>query len=101
MSTESNTMRGICGSNYSTLSGSRVPHFARSVGVAHGYLVRPLRGREYVTSILFYFSSTFLPAFKLSKWKRSEEHTSELQSPDHLVCRLLLEKKKQTNSLHT
>src|SRR5438552_7150727 len=25
---------------------------------------------------------------------RSEEHTSELQSPDHLVCRLLLEKKK-------
>src|SRR5258708_21439129 len=27
---------------------------------------------------------------------RSEEHTSELQSPDHLVCRLLLEKKKAT-----
>src|SRR5258708_13690541 len=27
---------------------------------------------------------------------RSEEHTSELQSPDHLVCRLLLEKKKIT-----
>src|SRR5258708_40196301 len=26
---------------------------------------------------------------------RSEEHTSELQSPDHLVCRLLLEKKKR------
>src|SRR5438552_5152412 len=29
---------------------------------------------------------------------RSEEHTSELQSPDHLVCRLLLEKKKKTDS---
>src|SRR5438552_18047774 len=28
---------------------------------------------------------------------RSEEHTSELQSPDHLVCRLLLEKKKENN----
>src|SRR5258708_25505031 len=28
---------------------------------------------------------------------RSEEHTSELQSPDHLVCRLLLEKKKNQN----
>src|SRR5438876_8560297 len=27
-------------------------------------------------------------------WRRSEEHTSELQSPVHLVCRLLLEKKK-------
>src|SRR4051794_41643915 len=30
---------------------------------------------------------------------RSEEHTSELQSPVHLVCRLLLEKKKKTKSL--
>src|SRR5258708_11346448 len=29
---------------------------------------------------------------------RSEEHTSELQSPDHLVCRLLLEKKKRRNN---
>src|SRR5258708_18639172 len=29
---------------------------------------------------------------------RSEEHTSELQSPDHLVCRLLLEKKKNTTN---
>src|SRR5207244_13436576 len=31
------------------------------------------------------------------QWKplRSEEHTSELQSPDHLVCRLLLEKKNK------
>src|SRR5947208_13108140 len=33
-------------------------------------------------------------AQRLAK-KRSEEHTSELQSPDHLVCRLLLEKKKK------
>src|SRR5690348_18113422 len=31
----------------------------------------------------------------LCKYRRSEEHTSELQSPVHLVCRLLLEKKKQ------
>src|SRR5947208_4239319 len=29
---------------------------------------------------------------------RSEEHTSELQSPDHLVCRLLLEKKTKQQS---
>src|SRR5215813_3388240 len=29
-------------------------------------------------------------------WPRSEEHTSELQSRPHLVCRLLLEKKKKT-----
>src|SRR5947208_6555502 len=31
----------------------------------------------------------------LGRIMRSEEHTSELQSPDHLVCRLLLEKKKR------
>src|SRR5258708_10248884 len=31
---------------------------------------------------------------RISTANRSEEHTSELQSPDHLVCRLLLEKKK-------
>src|SRR5207244_8389186 len=30
---------------------------------------------------------------------RSEEHTSELQSPDHLVCRLLLEKKKESRPI--
>src|SRR5258708_11515418 len=32
---------------------------------------------------------------------RSEEHTSELQSPDHLVCRLLLEKKKRERDSST
>src|SRR5438876_4911370 len=33
---------------------------------------------------------------RLQPAQRSEEHTSELQSPVHLVCRLLLEKKKQS-----
>src|SRR5690348_11688780 len=37
--------------------------------------------------------STYLEAIR--DWVRSEEHTSELQSPVHLVCRLLLEKKKK------
>src|SRR5438552_18662498 len=32
---------------------------------------------------------------------RSEEHTSELQSPDHLVCRLLLEKKNMLDATNT
>src|SRR5438045_4783226 len=32
----------------------------------------------------------------VAPWTRSEEHTSELQSLRHLVCRLLLEKKKKT-----
>src|SRR5438552_12759560 len=43
------------------------------------------------------FQPVFLRVQQL-KHSRSEEHTSELQSPDHLVCRLLLEKKKTTNS---
>src|SRR5437764_9227695 len=34
------------------------------------------------------------PAFLIDQRERSEEHTSELQSPMYLVCRLLLEKKK-------
>src|SRR6267154_3658470 len=39
------------------------------------------------------------PAASLqSPVRRSEEHTSELQSPVHLVCRLLLEKKKKKNN---
>src|SRR5258708_15309920 len=37
-------------------------------------------------------ASATSPSTRLSR-ARSEEHTSELQSPDHLVCRLLLEKK--------
>src|SRR5438552_14988591 len=36
---------------------------------------------------------TFTGRSSYLKILRSEEHTSELQSPDHLVCRLLLEKK--------
>src|SRR5258708_9076039 len=36
-----------------------------------------------------------------SLMRRSEEHTSELQSPDHLVCRLLLEKKNSLVELIT
>src|SRR5258708_9937448 len=46
-------------------------------------------------------STAAMPSSKV----RSEEHTSELQSPDHLVCRLLLEKKKnklqQLNGINT
>src|SRR2546427_7858781 len=37
--------------------------------------------------------------FKLGKFTRSEEHTSELQSQSNLVCRLLLEKKKNKRTL--
>src|SRR5258708_10873813 len=40
-------------------------------------------------------SSRIRPTHWRRRFSRSEEHTSELQSPDHLVCRLLLEKKKK------
>src|SRR2546429_5195421 len=45
------------------------------------------------------FSGVYLPqGFKdVAAYVRSEEHTSELQSRLHLVCRLLLEKKKNTH----
>src|SRR5690625_7632059 len=64
------------------------------------------RSRE-VSCTAFWRSATCGPAFKMARetfgkpsWGavcvifRSEEHTSELQSRGHLVCRLLLEKKK-------
>src|SRR5690554_7382695 len=44
----------------------------------------------------FHYQSAFLKGkIPVAKIKRSEEHTSELQSRPHLVCRLLLEKKKK------
>src|SRR5438552_4825798 len=43
------------------------------------------------------WAAAWLPMCK-GPVSRSEEHTSELQSPDHLVCRLLLEKKKKKNT---
>src|SRR5690606_40073987 len=40
------------------------------------------------------------PPAKPKAWERSEEHTSELQSRENLVCRLLLEKKKERSRPH-
>src|SRR5258708_18599579 len=58
--------------------------------------------RALVVAALF-AALTFRPADRImaaldAMLVRSEEHTSELQSPDHLVCRLLLEKKKQLDA---
>src|SRR5437870_8076503 len=60
--------------------------------------------RYTVLKDLAYEYETFIydSAFSTIRRLRSEEHTSELQSRGHLVCRLLLEKKKQQTrtSLH-
>src|SRR5256885_7999128 len=60
--------------------------------------------RSQAAEDVFYLADVFGPRFmdspgyvKAGDW-RSEEHTSELQSPCNLVCRLLLEKKK--NYIH-
>src|SRR5256885_9001693 len=50
--------------------------------------------------VIFFRDQTLDPAQQVRVAQRSEEHTSELQSPCNLVCRLLLEKKKK-RSLHT
>src|SRR5258708_31894318 len=51
--------------------------------------------RELLASMAQYLASgIFIRGGRPNGW-RSEEHTSELQSPDHLVCHLLLEKKKK------
>src|SRR5690625_5560858 len=47
---------------------------------------------------LFRYGNTTGGPLVMEQLKRSEEHTSELQSRGHLVCRLLLEKKKQTRN---
>src|SRR5258708_22647411 len=51
------------------------------------------------SSLLAVERKIWMPSCR-SMGKRSEEHTSELQSPDHLVCRLLLEKKKNNLNQH-
>src|SRR5256885_7973627 len=73
---------------YTTLfrSGSR-----RGVGVPHAAPLRVPRRASQTRS-----ASASSPAFRIL-W-RSEEHTSELQSPCNLVCRLLLEKKNKNHT---
>src|SRR5258708_16034278 len=75
---------------------------------------RPPRSTLFPYTTLFRSLLEQEPAWLYSWWRkfgaqghqlynRSEEHTSELQSPDHLVCRLLLEKKNKlgpTRAVH-
>src|SRR2546422_7242301 len=74
---------------YTTLFRSRGPHqlsFAIRIKTVHEPRLLP-RDNHAVA------------VFQLEKnWRRSEEHTSELQSRLHLVCRLLLEKKKKKHN---
>src|SRR5258708_23427104 len=90
----------ICEDVYSDIVGTPFPHFWNEIKLPQFYtnsfqqdyaLVNP-DGSSFFNvewlnrGIVVEMTSTAL---------RSEEHTSELQSPDHLVCRLLLEKKNK------
>src|SRR5438552_13943956 len=88
---------------YTTLFRSK---YAPVLRLASRERYRPLRLEDYLTRTVLRSGSpphgtiaqTKPTLFSLpvtSSPTRSEEHTSELQSPDHLVCRLLLEKKKK------
>src|SRR5262245_65321199 len=74
-------------SNFSALSlHDALPISARHDAVQHFALARRQRGDARVDRLALGLS--------LARGARSEEHTSELQSLRHLVCRLLLEKQK-------
>src|SRR3712207_7250787 len=80
------------------LAGDVVPcgrSFARLTSLltaAHGAALLPPRGRTFRLLV-------HLRRLRDERLRRSEEHTSELQSRQYLVCRLLLEKKKNVKSL--
>src|SRR5258708_11603138 len=75
----------------------------RSIQIAHDavvgkYLQLSIRKQDALKEVVFFVADEsecgfFQLSASAAGTGRSEEHTSELQSPDHLVCRLLLEKK--------
>src|SRR5438552_18527958 len=73
-------------------------YYARKRGEqsAFGRMLDPIADKLLVASCLLMLAADGT----IRGWcRRSEEHTSELQSPDHFVCRLLLEKKNLDNGL--
>src|SRR5258708_25943792 len=87
-STKGSVAGKVTDNSGSVLQGAEIELQPGSITTASGtqgaYFINNLNPGTYTISITYV-------GFKLLM-KRSEEHTSELQSPDHLVCRLLLEK---------
>src|SRR2546426_3526965 len=81
---------------YTTLfrSGSALSRPNRAGRLARAALQRGLAGSGY-SAVASRVPDAVKAPFRTSARARSEEHTSELQSPCNLVCRLLLEKKKE------
>src|SRR3712207_6969784 len=69
------------------------------------YLDKPMKGHTLMQAIaransVYPGKPAGIIVDYVNVFKRSEEHTSELQSRQYLVCRLLLEKKKYISSFH-
>src|SRR5690554_7324880 len=79
-----------------TLLGKRTVLMDTDIGLRNLDVVMGLENR-IVYDLVDVIEGTCRLRQALVKDKRSEEHTSELQSRPHLVCRLLLEKKNTTN----
>src|SRR2546430_11104856 len=66
------------------------------------YLVKPVHPRQILSVVTRLLDGARIRQQRLARdfvMRRSEEHTSELQSQSNLVCRLLLEKKKKSHTL--
>src|SRR3989454_5337639 len=83
---------------YTTLFRSRVTAFG---AFYDSTLDRYADMALYMGLLVYYSVSGRTPYVVLAAVARSEEHTSELQSPCNLVCRLLLEKKKYEDALNS
>src|SRR5256885_10770240 len=77
---------------YTTLFRSRVDFELQAAVSKQGYKTLAALTGQPGQRLL---KPNLAPALSDSVWRRSEEHTPELQSPCNLVCRLLLDKKKR------
>src|SRR5947199_7338528 len=80
--------------------GTRQAYHALSLGFYEGELLRRVDPQHRTLGRFFHDEIASPLGIDLYLRLRSEEHTSELQSLRHLVCRLLLEKKNKSNNHH-
>src|SRR3989454_3700974 len=87
---------------YTTLFRSTIERAraARAAGADALLVVAPYYNKPTQAGLFAHFRAVAEAMGDVPKKTRSEEHTSELQSPCNLVCRLLLEKKKNIRCCH-
>src|ERR1039458_10899983 len=85
---------GQMGWRFWTAADGMAESYSQSVGIAPDGTAWIRHGQVSTMSVLNGYSVSQIAEPRATREVRSEEHTSELQSLRHLVCRLLLEKKK-------